>query len=598
MKRKGLNIQNSLKIRLIFSFFILVTIPSTIIGVFSYLVSYAAIEDKINRYSSQVVMQTANNLEGLLRNVEDISLQIVSLKIIGEHHKLDEKDTSASLALENQIRGLLGNVISSRNEIVGVNILYEESNKVLVYGEPLVDLETYKTSSIYHSTIQAPSDPFWMRTYKNPNNGVTYTHIATCSRKIIDKDSGDLIGVLVIGVKEFSIADTYSYLDLGPNGYSFIIDKEGYVVSELNKRLLSQHSKDDYIKDIVGNRHKTPVFKTDIKGEEFLVAYSEVSYADWIMISVVPYRYLMQEIRQYGFLTFEISILFVVLATVISLLISYSIFNPVEKLNQNMKEIEKGNLSIRTPIKGQHEIAQLSSRFNKMAEQIDYLINQVYVFKLMKNEAEIHALQAQINPHFLYNTLTVIDGMAMKSGNKDISEVSQLLASIFRYSTSGGDYATLQAEMEQIESYMKLQAIRRDSKFSYLVEIEETVRQYLMPKLLLQPIIENAFVHGIDDQRNNSFIHVKAGLKDACIEIVVRDNGCGIDEVELEALNIKLHEVEDQGYWQNNADGHIGIVNVHQRIKNFSGDAYGIRLKSIAGVGTEVVLAMKMKVLQ
>jgi two-component system sensor histidine kinase YesM len=534
------------------------------------------------------VIQTANNIESLLGNIEDISLQIVSMKQLKSYGMMKSEGNTQ----EEYIRSVINNVIGSRNEIVGVNILFANQDKYLVYGEPLVELANYKQSRQYMTTIASTEKTWWFGTYKNPNDIVVYTDIAVLARKIIDDQSGKVIGVLLIGIREFSLADSYSYVDMGPNGYYFIIDSSGYIVSDLNKRKLGQASKESYISRIISKETAEDAFTETSDGEKILITYDDIELTDWTLISVVPYDYLMKEIRQGGQLTGYVVVVFVILSIFISALISLSIFKPIEKINEDMRQVRKGNLNVRSEASGCHEINEMSIQFNKMIDRIDYLVNQIYEFKIMKQAAEIHALHAQINPHFLYNALAVIDGMALREGNQDISEVSQLLASIFRYSTSGDGYSKLEEEIKQIEDYIKLQALRKSSNFSFEVTISEEIKDALIPKLLLQPIAENCFIHGFDMVGRNAFIQVKAvKTDDEKIDIRIIDNGKGMTEEALEDLQRQIRESETKDYWTDTQSGHIGLKNVYQRILNFSPEFCNMTIKSIEGVGTEVKLS-------
>lgn len=183
--------RHSLKWRLIISFFLLVIIPTSTIGVFSYNSSYKAIEKKMSTYSYQVMLQTMKNFDMLLGNVQDISLQIISTKSIQQLLKEAETTNPENFTeVRSSLNNLLKNTISARQEIIGVNILMKEIDYVFVSGEPLVDIEHYKMDQIYTKAIEKDSEPVWTDTYENPNSIATYTNISTLSRKIIDVSTG------------------------------------------------------------------------------------------------------------------------------------------------------------------------------------------------------------------------------------------------------------------------------------------------------------------------------------------------------------------------------------------------------------------------
>ena len=428
-------------------------------------------------------------------------------------------------------------------------------------------------------------------TYRNPNAIVTYTHVCALTRRLIDSQTGDVIGVLVIGVKEFSLADTYSYLDLGPSGTTFIMDDAGSIVSDKNKNRLETIAPDPFVTDILRNKGPERTFTSRLGREKVLVSYETITNAGWHLVSVVPFSYLTKEIQATGLLTMQVGFLFMGIAVALGILVSWGIFKPIEALHRTMEAMEQGDLTVRTEPVGNNEITHLAYSFNRMAERIDYLIHQVYEFRLMKQESEIRALHAQINPHFLYNTLTLIDGVALQNGQKEIAEIVQILADIFRYSTSGDDYATLEEELYQVRQYLTIQTLRSGGKFHYAIDADESVMQCVVPKLLLQPIVENAIKHGLDKKREQSFlsIHAVAEGTDG-VRITVRDNGSGMDEAQIRLVREQLDTADMKDYWADEEESHIGIRNVHNRIRNSYGEAWGLTVNSIDGIGSEVVL--------
>ncbi len=586
--------RHSLKWRLIISFFLLVIIPTTTIGIYSYISSYRAIEAKIGVYSYQIMLQTINNLDRILSNVEDISLQIVSTRSIQNLlEKVKSADEVELTSIDSDLNNLLKNTISSRNEIIGANILMKDIDYVFVFGEPLIDISRYKYSDLYNTALQEDGRPFWVSTYENINPVVTYTNVTTFARKIIDVNTGEELGVLLLGVKEFAIADTYSYLDLGPNGFTFIVDREGRVVSDLNKRKLTEFSGYPFVYSIITDTMMKSVFSEYIEKEKVLVTYAKSNKASWFMISVVPYQYLIKEIEETGRLTLRLGLLFLGTALIIGLIISYSVFRPIEELEKDMQKIENGDLTVRTHVSGRNEIAKLAQGFNTMIDRIEKLITRNYETQLMKQEAQISALQSQINPHFLYNTLAVIDGMALKNSQRDIAEVSQLLADIFRYSTSGTEMATIEEELLQTKKYLQIQKYRKGTKLSFDIMKFDGVKDNLLPKLIIQPIVENAIVHGIDKKRAGGHIIIEIKANKDKILIIINDNGVGMDDETLDRLRNSMKEKENmEHYWSNKVSHHIGLINVNNRIKSYYGDDFGIEIISKKNYGTYIEISI------
>lgn len=588
----------SIKWKLVISFLLMSIIPLAAVGIISYINSYKAIEEKISIYTQQISIQTAGKLDYMLKNVGDISLQIVSS---GEIQTLlaevENADESGKRRIKEKLEQKLGNIVSARNDIIGVNILMRSSDNIFVSGETLVNPLEYKESIFYELAGKSSQKLIWTGAHKNENAMATYTYVATLTRNIKSLESGRDVATLVIGVKEFAIADTYSYIDLGPTGFVFVINEQGKVVSHLHKNLITKPAAYSFIPRILEQpEHGERTFSANLDGQKILVSYTVSDVTGWYMISVVPYEYLMNRIREVGGLTFGISLLILLIAILVSLLISFSISRPVEKLVKAMKKVEDGDLSVKVNFKYKNEIEKLGESFNKMINNINSLISRVYEAEITKKEAEINALQSQINPHFLYNTLAIIDGIASMKGEKEISRVSQALSDIFRYSISGSEFATVEEEIKQIKLYLSIQEIRNKDRLTAIINIDESIKDCIIAKLLIEPIVENSVIHGIERKRGPVYISVDASPEGDDIHITIKDNGVGIKTAELESLRAEIsstasifrHSAQNRRY-------HIGIGNVNRRIKLYYGDEFGIHIESEENEGTAVTITVPQR---
>lgn len=583
----------SIRWKLIISFFLMSVIPLATIGVISYTKSYKAIEEKISVYSQQILIQTEGKLDSMLKNIEDISLQIVSSNEI--QALLDESrssDASKKEIIKGKIEQKLGNIVSTRNDIIGVNILMKGSDDIFISGETLVDLKNFKGSIVYNLTDKSREKLVWTGAHKNENAMATYTYITTLSRNIKSLDTGSDLAILVIGVKEFAIADTYSYIDLGPTGFVFIVDDKGNVVSHLHKNLITKPAGYSFIPKVLGQPEGNErTFPAELDGQKVLISYTVSDITGWHMISVVPYDYLMNRTKDLGWFTFGTGLLILLISILVSLLISFSISRPVEKLVKAMKRVEDGDLSVNVNFKNKNEIERLGESFNKMINNINSLIRRVYEAEIIKKEAEISALQSQINPHFLYNTLAIIDGIASMKGEKEICSISQALGDIFRYSISGGEFAALEEEIKQVKLYLSIQEIRHNDRLTSFINVDESIKDCVIAKLLIEPIVENAVLHGIERKRGPVSVNVDAEPEDKNLVIRIKDNGVGIEAGELEKLRNEIYSTTSIfRHSARNRRYHIGIGNVNRRIKLYYGDEYGLYIDSTEGEGTTVTI--------
>lgn len=315
------------------------------------------------------------------------------------------------------------------------------------------------------------------------------------------------------------------------------------------------------------------------------------------LISDTIYQYIYYEIKDIQLARenhqkkFEAIISFTVLAFfiitlligVMSYLIPKSITNPIRRLSDITDQVAKGNLQVRADVRTGVEVKVLNDSLNTMIDKINELLEQVKHEQIRLRKAEFQILQAQINPHFLYNTLGTIVWLAEAGEQKMVVEMVENLSDFFRTSLNQGkDLVTIKEEIQHIKSYLSIQQVRYQDILEYEINIDEAVYDYMIPKITLQPLIENALYHGIKNKRGKGKIVVASSMKEEYFIIKVRDDGIGMDENRLRQVCYGIqHKIpkESEIY---------GLYNVNERIAlNFS-EEYGLEIKSRQGMGTEV----------
>ena len=264
---------------------------------------------------------------------------------------------------------------------------------------------------------------------------------------------------------------------------------------------------------------------------------------------------------------------------VLGLLFSRVFTRKIEELTRNMDQVNHGSREVTVYSDSSDEIGIMVNSFRKMMDEINRLIDEVYVNKIALKEYELKALQAQINPHFLYNTLSMMNWMAIRSNQMDISKVTLALSTFYRTALSKGeDVVTVENCIQNTKAYLEIQLVMHDHGFTVDWEIDPTIKNEKMPKLLLQPIVENAIEHGIDEkEEGDKNLALSFHGKEDIVEITVRDNGKGMEQEKAE----KLVTYQAKGY---------GLKNVNDRIHLLYGDEYGIQIFSELGIGTTVVM--------
>ncbi|MDF2803035.1 MAG: hypothetical protein K0S61_2938, partial [Anaerocolumna sp.] len=322
------------------------------------------------------------------------------------------------------------------------------------------------------------------------------------------------------------------------------------------------------------------------QGKKYVAIYTSFNYGKWYIVKTVPVAVLYADLDKMQFYTIVGGVICLAIMLNIAFIYTRKITKPIEIMMHQMKKVEAGNLDVRVESNVYNELDDLSESFNQMVNQIKKLMEDIVAVEHNKNELELEVLHAQINPHFLYNTLNTIRWMAKIKGEDSISDALVALVKLLRVSISfGNNMITLQDEIAYIENYLLIQRLRFNQLFEIHYDIIETHKRLNIPKLILQPIVENSLIYGIDEAERREepiMIHIFTREVENHIEIVVKDNGSGIEKEVLE----KIFKQEENI----NRFSKVGLNNVNQRLKLYLGEGYGLKVVSAVGAGTTVII--------
>ena len=422
------------------------------------------------------------------------------------------------------------------------------------------------------------------------------THLEYLSLVRCIKDTnGKQTGVLVISINTSILK---KIIDTDPLNTSILLDgktissKDGYEIDE--KDLLKQT-----IKSSVDN--SINVFKTQFNNKEsYMVLNSfrieKTMENNFKVLSILPIDKIMNETNKVMLNSILAIVATMFLALIVIIYFSRNISSRIDLLRREMHRVVNGDFYIMKCIDGTDEIGQLYEDLNIMIESIKKLIDEVYVEKIQKEqlrasqkEAEFKMLANQINPHFLYNTLETIRMKAYCNGEKEIADIVKRLGKIMRRNLEvSGRMVTLKSELELIESYLQIQSMRFEGMVKYELNIENSIdkENYEILPLLLQPVVENAFIHGLEEKKEKGTIIINIFKKEHNLIIEINDNGVGIKSEKLREINEKLIL-----YMDSNGKS-IGMINVNQRIKIHYGKEYGLSIESEFGKGTKAKLSL------
>lgn len=398
------------------------------------------------------------------------------------------------------------------------------------------------------------------------------TWVISLSQEITDND-GNNLGVLLIDIRYQVLEDYLKGLSLGRNGYAYIVNQMNDVV---------YHPSPLYFEDPLKKNELSAVTQLPNGYEpsmNMLLHRYAIQHTDWILVGLCSLDNLAFMRRQLFETLVLVSISLMVIVLGSGLMIAKRITRPIQELESAMVTIESNFLKVESDNRGCYEAQQLAKQYNLMVDRIQELMADITKNEGYLRSYEINALQSQINPHFLYNALDTIVWMAEFKDHDKVIAITQSLAQFFRISLSmGKEKITLADEFEHVRQYLFIQKQRYESRLDYAIELDHDLKDRVVPKILLQPLVENAIYHGIRELDGQGYINISAQLKENTLVLTVSDNGVGFDPERPNSQQTKL--------------GGIGIANVDQRVKLYYGESYGVTVTSQIGKGTvvEVIL--------
>lgn len=370
-----------------------------------------------------------------------------------------------------------------------------------------------------------------------------------------------------------------------------------YIFNRDNKLLYSEHDDKHYDTELKAVKKlmlgEKAIGNNTLLANRDMVLFDEIPSYGWKIFYVTHYNSIHQTMadEKRKVITLGVLILGVIIA--ITILFSKLFSKRVQFLNRKMLKVQNGDLEITELIGGKDEIGELDMYFTQCIDRIKLLIKENYIEKLERREAELVALQLQINPHFLYNTLESINYIAEIKNCSEISEMSQKLGQMFRYSINkdSNEFVMLHQELRHVKNYLDIQNIRFHNKFHFITNVSDELANSIVLKFILQPIVENCVNYAFRGM-DHGIITISAGIEENCLIITVEDNGIGMDPYELEEINRIINDTSFnlmEGYQKS-----IGLRNVNLRIKMICGDDYGISITSVKGEGTRVVYKLSI----
>ena len=541
--------------KVLFSLIVVSLVPVAILGFFCYAQTRNLLVQREKEVLEETLKQNVTALEGRLSSYKTIIDTLVwndSLKraVASEY----ETNLEMYLVYRDVIDPLILS-IKGLNPAVDRITIYSSNETLYPHGEYLMALETMKCSP----EMLRDSKIHW---YTDGKNGLELY----C--KIYEENEAKQNVVYM----KVNYPQTFSALtELFGEEYGVLItDEAGDTV--FSYELLGG----DNMSEDLGTVKEEKILQSD----DYVVKRAVIEPCNWNILLYRPQKAVSASARSITFLVVVIIIFCIIMVLFISVILSKSVVKPIDELIQNMDQIENGRLSVGIREESSDEIGRLIRHFRKMVERLDYMVNEVYKSRITQQEYEMKALQAQINPHFLYNSLSLINWKAIMADQEEISEMAQLLSTFYRTTLNRGkNVTTVKSEWDNTVSYTRIQSIMHSGKIDIRLDIDEAILKYEILNLLLQPLVENAINHGLDHKETAGDKRLLIrGVEDRDrLVFEVCDNGCGMPEDVLQ----DILTMKTKGY---------GVQNVHHRVQLYYGNEYGLFYESKAGEGTRVRL--------
>lgn len=573
------------KITLLLVLFIL--IPLTLFGYLFYRSSNQFVSDRTNKETNQVLHLVNQNVDRLLseyetqmKSIYENEEVILQLSQINEQAGTGEPQVSA-----DSINRFLRNFLRGKDDLDSIYLFSGEK----LYFADFKGSEYYEAQFREHPEWEeaihsAGGRALWIPTYELPANRYMSepSHYFSIGMQVKNvADVMQTLGSLYINVKIGALDRLAEEVKVSPRGTLLITDSDGHVLWHRNPEAYQETLHDiPFYEEML--KHKESFFTVELNGELYQMSFVRSGYNGWYYVSLVPNSDLNEqskELRQFLIITvcaFGASFL------LLALLVSRFITRPIRQMALAMKQIHKDNAEFRLPAASEDEIGLLNAAFNSMRRRINELIHEVRVVSEKEKEAEVRALQAQINPHFVYNSLDTINWMAIDRQQYDISSMIAALSDIMRYAIRPGEqWIALEEELKWAQNYAYLQKMRFEERFEINFEVDPDLLQRKVPRLFLQPYLENSILHGMEHVEEGGLITVSIvpDHETGGIRITLTDNGSGIEEDQLQNIT------------QRRSHG-IGIYNLDDRMKLEYGSEYGVTIHSEWGKGTVVTIIL------
>ena len=567
----------SIRYMVFFSFTVSAIAAVVLTGILFYSNFSTQLESTIQSENEMLIEQVNQSVDTHLRDMLRLSNSIY-------YNVIKNVDIDGD-AINSELQLLYGTFVSYVENIA----LYDADGALLATAPPALEKQDVDvTQADWFQKALNRTENLHFATPSIQNLFINAEHrfarvISLSSAVEITSGKSTRLGVLLIDLKYSSFSELFDHMSLANGGYLYLMDADGELLYHPEQQLIASGLATE-------NNHVAATYRDgscmeEFEGERRSIIVRTIGYTGWKIVGVIPQKGLViSQLDNILFVLFIFLLLFDFLV-IINSYISTKITAPFKQLEQSVQALDRRDVNTTIYQGGSYEIRHLGASIQSMVDEVKQLNDDIVREHEQKQKSELDALQSQINPHFLYNTLDIIVWMIEKEQPEDAVNIVTALARLFRISLSRGkNIISVRDELEHVQNYLTIQKMRYKNKFSYTIEADETVKSLSTIKLVVQPLVENAIYHGMDFMDGDGLIAICARIVDDQLLLSVRDNGLGMPPEVVERLLVENTPVSK--------GSGIGLKNVNERIKLYFGDEYGVHIESEPDVGTCITLIL------
>jgi len=589
-----------LKNKLNTTYIVLIIVPIVIMSIFYYKISSDIVIENAEESSLKVVKNN-NNLINLkfnkiLESSDAITLDTDLYEIVNNQKKSNYSSFEL-VSLDKKINNILYKYFNY-SDVYSDHIITSYynfgSSKIPIPNNYFYISELYKIARVSDGTLT------WVPTYKFTDiykqnelddTSLEYRYLFSAVKIInnLNRDSirfdqlnkDDKKPLLIINFKPNLFSEVFESSNQYNGAKNYVLSKQGNVVYSTDMSDLATVENPEWLQEIV--KDKSGKMIKDVDGKKAIVCFDTMESTGWISVSIIPIKSILEGLNNIRYFIILFGCILVILSSICANFISESITRPIDKLLVAIKKMGQGNFHTQVEVKRNDEIGNLINKFNEMDNKILNLIEENYIRRIREKEATIMSLNIQLNPHFLYNTLNIINWIAIEKDEKEISKMIVNLSSMLQYTAHNNEeISDFKTDLEWLKKYIFIMQNRFEDKFKVYYDIDEEMDLYKVPKLFLQPFVENSIIHGFEAMDNGGVLKIRGRVKKLNACFIIEDNGKGMSKEKIQEIMAKSTKK-------------IGISNVNSRLQLMYGTEYGVHIKSEVDRGTKIIIKLPLK---